>query len=236
VLVGGDEFRPGNEHADDLLVAAADALDGHRPAFVIATAAARQQPDQAVETARTWFAERGLAVEELRLRKRREANAPATADLARTGRFFYLCGGDPGLTVQILERTIAWESIVAAWRDGAVLAGSSAGAMALGEWTLIRARRPGDARREPRPALAVVPGIAVAPHWSTFGRRWLPSAREALPPDATIVGIDERTAALWTDGQWRVRGPGKVVVVADDREASFSNGETIDSVPAPSRA
>ena len=65
------------------------------------------------------------------------------------------------------------------WRArGAVLAGSSAGAMAFGEWTLLRQRMPGDARRRPSPALGLVPRVAVIPHYDAFGEDWLDSARE----------------------------------------------------------
>ena len=48
--------------------------------------------------------------------------------------------------------------------EGAALAGSSAGAMALGEWTLVRERHLGDERRRYAPALGLVPGVAVLPH------------------------------------------------------------------------
>ena len=232
-VVGGDEFRPGNEPADRVLVQAAATDERGRPAFIVASAAARQDPDKAVQTARAWFSGLGLQVEELQLRTRRQANSSSAAGRAREAGFVYLCGGDPGLTVRVLSGTAAWSAIVEAWRDGAVLAGSSAGAMALGEWTLIRARMPGDARREPRPALAAVPGLAVVPHFEAFGRSWLPSARAVLPADATIVGIDARTAALWSDGIWRVRGAGTVTVIRRSHEATFGDGEGIDGLPQP---
>ena len=44
----------------------------------------------------------------------------------------YLCGGDPGLVVELLRDTRAWGAVVDAWRNGAALGGSSAGAMAIG--------------------------------------------------------------------------------------------------------
>ncbi|HEX9122613.1 MAG TPA: Type 1 glutamine amidotransferase-like domain-containing protein, partial [Actinomycetota bacterium] len=144
-LVGGDELNPGNEEQDRVLVAAAEG----GPAFVLATAAARQHPEYAVRNARAWFAGLGLDVEELPARRRSDATAPANVELARTGRFSYLVGGDPGLVPTILSETPLWRAIVEAWRAGAALAGSSAGAMALGEWTLIRARYPGDRSRRP---------------------------------------------------------------------------------------
>src|SRR5262249_52791504 len=209
VLVGGDELKPGNEPQDRILVEAADG----GPAYVIATAAARQRPDLAVANAKRWFGGLGLDVEELPLTKRSHATAKEVAERAREGRFFYLVGGDPGLVPKVLADSPVWEAVVEALRDGAALAGSSAGATALGSWTLIRDRMPGDDRRRYREALGLVPNVAAIPHLSTFGERWIPSVLEAAPPGAILLGIDERTAAVFVDGSWRVQGPGSVGVI-----------------------
>ncbi len=213
-LVGGDEFQPGNEPHDRLLVDAANALSPSRSAFVIATAAARHSPEMAVRTARDWFAPLGLEVEELLLRTRSQAMDVAVAQRAREGRFFYLCGGDPGIVPQVLRESVVWEAILEAWHSGAPLAGSSAGAMALGEWTLIRARMPGDARREPRPGLGVVPGTAVLPHYSDFGHRWVVAASELFGGrDVSLLAIDAKSAAVCVNGGWTSMGAGRAFVV-----------------------
>jgi cyanophycinase len=225
-LVGGDEFQPGNEPHDRLLVESANALDGDRPAFIIATAAARHSPEMAVRTARDWFISLGLDVEELPVRTRSQAMDQAVAERARTGRFFYLCGGDPGIVPQVLRDSAVWSAVVQTWQDGAVLAGSSAGAMALGEWTLIRARMPGDARREPRPGLGVVPGTAVLPHYSDFGKRWVVVASDLLSGRAVrLLAIDAKSAAVWADGRWASMGAGRAFIVdAEGRPVSGPEG------------
>jgi cyanophycinase len=228
-LVGGDELRPGNEPQDRLLVDAA----GGGPAYVVATAAGRQRPELAVEHARRWFGGLGLEIEELPLRTRSQARSAEVAERARAGRFFYLVGGDPGLVPKVLADTPAWTAIVEAWREGAALAGSSAGAMALGGWTLIRDRMPGDDRRRYRKALGFVREIAVVPHLSTFGERWIPSALDAAPDDAILLGIDERTAAVCIDRSWRVEGPGSVSVITRRTRETFSSGDPIVGLPDP---
>jgi len=78
-LVGGDELNPGNEPQDELLAAAA----GDGPAFILATAAARQRPDLAVGHARRWFAELGLTVEELPVRTKTQARSADLGILVR---------------------------------------------------------------------------------------------------------------------------------------------------------
>jgi cyanophycinase len=229
-LVGGAELMPGNEPVDEVLVRAAE----DAPAFVLATAAARQRAPKAVANAVRWFGGLGLTVEELPATKRSHATSAANAERARSGRFFYLVGGDPGLVPKTLAGARLWDAIVDAWRAGAALAGSSAGAMALCEWTLVRERMPGDARRRYLPGLGLVPGVAVLPHFETFGHRWVESALAAAPRDGVILlGIDERTGAVWRDGSWRVLGAAGVTVIASGQTQRFETGAAIEGLPKP---
>ncbi|HJS27639.1 MAG TPA: Type 1 glutamine amidotransferase-like domain-containing protein [Actinomycetota bacterium] len=230
-LVGGDELNPGNEPQDRVLVDAAAA----GPAFVLATAAGRQRPELAVANATRWFEGLGLEVEELPATRRSHAKDPAVVERARSGGFFYLVGGDPGLVPKTLAGTPLWDAIVAAWSEGAALAGSSAGAMALGAWTLVRERMPGDERRRYAPALGLVPRVAVLPHFETFGHRWVTSALEAAPTmEAVLLGPDERTAAVFEDGRWTALGAGGVTVIAaDGTRERFDAGSRIAGLPEP---
>ena len=229
-LVGGDEFKPGNEEQDRLLVAAA----GPGPAFVVPTAAARQGPEEAVEHATAWFSGLGLELRELPVLKRADANSKDVAELARTGGLFYLVGGDPGLVAQVLNGSRVWAAIFDAWRGGASLAGSSAGAMALCSHTLIRASWPDRSNRRPADALGVVPDTAVLPHYDTFGNRWIESAQRELP-GVTLLGIDERSAAIWTEAGWRAAGPGAVTVISGSEKTIFKSGAKIAGLATPAR-
>ena len=227
-LVGGDELNPGNEPQDALLASAA----GGGPAYVLATAAARQRPELAVRRAQAWFARFGLDVQELPARTRTQAKAAENVERAAEGRFFYLVGGDPGRTVDTLVGTPLWEAIVEAWRGGAALAGSSAGAMAMGAWSLVRGRFKGDAQRRFKDALGLIPRLVVAPHFQTFGHRWVGSVR-ATGRDVVLLGIDERSAAVWSDGAWRAMGAGGASVLADGEHTRFEGGQVISGLPAP---
>jgi cyanophycinase len=229
-LVGGDELNPGNEPVDEVLVAAA----GAGPAFVLATAAGRQGPQVAVANAVRWFGGLGLDVVELPATRRSHVTSEANAERARSGRFFYLVGGDPGLVPKVLAGSPLWDAIVEAWRGGAALAGSSAGAMALCEWTLVRERMPGDHRRRYMAALGLVPGVAVLPHFETFGHRWAESALDAAPrEEVVLLGVSERTGAVWTPEGWRAEGPGAVTLISPGGRRTFEAGSAIEGLPAP---
>jgi cyanophycinase len=229
-LVGGDEFKPGNEEQDRLMVAAA----GAGPAYVVPTAAARQGPDRAVAHATEWFAGLGLSLRELPVLKRSDAMKPSIAEEAAGAGFFYLVGGDPGLVAQVLRDSPVWRAMFDAWRAGAVLAGSSAGAMALCSHTLVRATWPNRFHRRPMEALGAVQRTAVLPHYDTFGHKWVDSAREAAP-ELTLLGVDERSAAVWQDGRWRAAGPGAVTVVKGARTTRFESGAEVKGLRQPAR-
>jgi cyanophycinase len=229
-LVGGDEFNPGNEEQDRVLAAAA----GSGPAFVVPTAAARQDPAGAVAHATRWFKQFGVHLEELPVLTRTDSNSKTIAGRAREGGFFYLVGGDPGLVAQVLRSSRVWTAIFEAWRDGAALAGSSAGAMALCSHTLIRASWPNRFNRRPADALGVVAGTAVLPHYDTFGHRWVESAQRELA-GVTLLGIDERSAVLWHDGAWKAAGPGAVTVINGGKTARFVSGDRVTGLKAPAR-
>ena len=229
-LVGGDEFKAGNEQQDRLMVAAA----GSGPAYVVPTAAARQGPDRAVAHATQWFAGLGLELRELPVLRRTDAMKELLAEAASRGGFFYLVGGDPGLVAQVLRDSEVWRAMFKAWRGGAVLAGSSAGAMALCSHTLVRAAWPNRFNRRPLDGLGALPGTAVLPHFETFGHRWVESA-SAAAPDLTLLGIDERSAAVWREGTWTAVGPGTVTVVRSGRTATFESGSEVKGLRQPAR-
>jgi cyanophycinase len=229
-LAGGNEFNPGNEEQDRVLVENA----GSGPAYVVPTAAARQGPDRAVAHARDWFRRLELDLEELPVLKRGDATSAELAERARAGRFFYLVGGDPGLVAQVLRGSAVWRAMFAAWRDGASLAGSSAGAMALCSHTLVRAVWPNRFNRRPADALGLLARTAVLPHFDTFGHRWVESAHAAAP-ELTLLGIDERSAAVWRDGTWRAMGPGSVTVIKGAKVGRFGSGQEVIGLRAPAR-
>jgi cyanophycinase len=227
-LVGGDEFRKGNEPHDQLLSEAA----AGRPAYLIATAA-RDHPEAAVATARRWFARLGVDMQELRVRTPAEARSPANVEAVAGTGLLYIAGGDPGRVANVLRDSPVWNAMRRAWREGCALAGSSAGAMALCQWTLVRRGFPGHTERRPVDALGLLPGSALLPHFETFGHRWIPSAQETLGRDALLIGIDERTAGLWHDGTWRVMGAGSVTLIRRDRRDVFASGSVVAGLPQP---
>ena len=62
----------------------------------------------------------------------------------------------------------------------------------------------------------------------------MPSALDGRPSDDVILlGIDERAAAVWSNGSWRAMGDGGVTVITTEGERAFASGYPIDGLPAP---
>lgn len=201
-LVGGDEWQKGCEFDADLLAAS-----GGTDVLVLPTAAAYEHPDKAVESARAWFKGLGGQVRGLMVLGRADAEDETNAAAVRASRFTYLGGGSPMHLLSVLKASLVWGALLEAWRDGAVVAGSSAGAMVLG-----------DAMVDPRGGaltlgLGLLPQLAVLPHAASWSEEKTHRTVRLASGGLRIAAIDERTALLrGGDGRWRVVGEGKVIV------------------------
>ena len=211
-LVGGGEWRDGCSFDAELLAAS-----GGSEVVVLPTAAAYEGPDKAVAFATRWFAGLGATVRGLDVLERHDALDPANARVVRDARFLYLSGGSPLHLRSVLKESPVWEALEAAWHDGAVVAGSSAGAMVLC-----------DPMVDPRGGgltvgLGLLEDVAVVPHAPATGfaaehRRTL----DLVTGGITVVGIDERTALVRDGhGSWRSAGAGTTSVWRDGAEAGL---------------
>jgi cyanophycinase len=211
-LVGGAEWRAGCEFDRDLLE-----RSGTTEVLVAATAAAYEHPGRVVEAASRWFAELGATVRALDVLSRPDALDPAKVAPIADARFIYLAGSSPMHLRSVLKDSPAWDALVAAWQGGAVLAASSAGAMALC-----------DPMVDPRGGaltlgLGIVDQLAVIAHHDTWSEDKAKRTLKIAPARLPIAGIDERTALIRDpDGSWRSEGVGSVVVHLDGQIADLS--------------
>jgi cyanophycinase len=138
---------------------------------------------------------------------RQDAANESYVAAVRSARFIYLGGGSPLHLRSVLKESPLWQALVDAWRGGAVLAGSSAGAMVLG-----------DPMVDPRGGaftlgLGLVEGVAVLPHAATWSPERLKRTIHLAPASVALLAIDEQTAVIRaTNGQWSVSGAGEAMV------------------------
>lgn len=166
------------------------------------------------------FAALGCAAFGVPILERVDADAPEHVAALAGADLIYLSGGDPRHLVTTLRGSTAWATIRAAYAGGAILAGSSAGAMALGELVIS----PRAAVPTWRPALGLLPGVGVLPHYDRFGSARTAPLVAAAPPHLTILGIDENTVIVAVDGEARVLGARSVTLLRGDTATVFSAG------------
>jgi cyanophycinase len=207
-FVGGAEWREGCTFDAALLAAS-----GSAEVTVLPTAAAYEHPELAVETATAWLEPLGAQVRGLQVLGRKDAEDDANAAAVRESRFLYLSGGSPMHLRSVLKDSAVWDALLAAWRDGAVVAGSSAGAMALC-----------DPMVDPRGGaftvgLGLIEQLAFIPHHDTWSPDKAKRTIDLAPAGLPIVAVDERTAVIRApDGSWSVEGAGTAVVFVDGAE------------------
>ena len=143
-LVGSGEYLPIMAPVEAVL------LHGRPPRYVQIPTAASLEGEGSLNrwvTLGVQQAERlGVEAVPVVVRDRADADDPALAALVEGAGLVYLSGGSPQHCAATLRGTRVWGAVVAAWRDGASLAGCSAGAMSLTSWVpdLRHPTRPAD--------------------------------------------------------------------------------------------
>ena len=221
LLEGGAEFGGRMAEPDRRAIELAGG-PGARISIIPAAAAPDRNNERAGANGMRWFLSLGARnVAVLPLIDRASAERPEIAATLRDSRLIYLLGGFTHYLGQTLLGSASWQAILDAHAAGAVVAGSSAGAMVLCE----RYYHPEISQVVA--GLDLVPNACVLPHHDTFGKRWAPRLGELLP-SIVLVGIDERTGMLddGDGGQWRVLGQGAVTLYHAGRATTYREGES----------
>jgi cyanophycinase len=151
------------------------------------------------------------------------ANDPAITAALREARLIYLLGGFTHYLGRTLAGSAAWSAALEAFRSGAVIAGSSAGAMVLCEHYYDPER--GTVER----GLGLVPQACVIPHHNRFGAGWAPRLGSLLH-NVVLIGIDEETGLI-DDGPaagWTVYGKGAVTLYRGGQKVETVGGEIVN--------
>jgi cyanophycinase len=221
LLEGGNEFNAGMAAADERAIAICGGRAG--PVRIIPAAAA---PDgnnaRAGANGVSWFKGLGAAdVQVLDIIDRASAGRPDLAIELERARLVFMLGGFTRYLAETLADSSAWKAMRVAHQEGAVIAGSSAGAMVLCEHYFD------PASGQVLPGLNLVPDACVLPHHDTFGKDWAPNLSRLLP-GAVLIGIDEETGLLndGPDGKWTVYGKGCVTIYGGGGLSALQHGES----------
>jgi cyanophycinase-like exopeptidase len=223
-LVGSGEYLPQMADLEAALLA------GRPPRYVqLATAAVQDGPSVVERWHQLGIAQATrLGVEPIivPVNDRDDANNLEYANMITGAGLIYLSGGDPHFLAETLRDTAVWRSIEATWRNGAALAGCSAGAMALGSW-IPSLRHP---RKGSTEGLGLLAHLGIIPHFDAFAAR-IPDllTRFVLPDESvtTVYGIDEETALVGGPTEWTVQGHQSVWHLSAKGREEFPLGSSV---------
>ena len=221
LLEGGAEFGGRMREPDLRAIELAGGFDA--PIRIIPTAAAPDNNHQrAGNNGVRWFKSlRAKDVVSVPLIDKLSANDESIAGSLRSAKLIYMLGGFTGYLAETLAGSAAWDAVLEAYQAGAVVAGSSAGAMVMCEFYYD----PGKGRVVE--GLNLVPNSLVLPHHNTFGQNW--ASRLLKISRVTLIGIDEQTGMI-DDGSstaWSVLGRGEVTLYRSGQLEVYQAGNCV---------
>jgi cyanophycinase-like exopeptidase len=230
-LVGAGEFLAPMAEFDRGLL---ESTGRSRPRVVILPTASAVDGEQ---TFRTWadmgvehFSALGAEVEPVLVRSADEGHDAAALQAIGEADLVYLSGGHPRHLLRVLQESPMGVALAQAHARGAVIAGCSAGAMAITGRTMDFRFLPKVGLPLPFPVrwpvgLALVDGIAVLPHYDAWPEALSAFVALQAPRGAIVLGIDEETAVVGRNGAWQVHGRGRVTVWRGRHRERFRKGD-----------
>ncbi len=224
MIIGGAEDRQG----DCQILRRFIRLSGGTEARIVVLTAGTSEPEEAGETYIEIFERLGAAIVwVVDTREQADANhIDAVRAIGQaTGIFF--TGGDQARIVERIKDTILEDAIRKRHQEGAVIAGTSAGAAIMPDVMIVR----GESETSPRQdsvtlgtGMGFVSGILVDQHFAQRGRLGRLVTAILLQPATIGVGVDENTALVIEGEEFEVLGEGAVTIV-DESGITYHNGD-----------
>ena len=145
-----------------------------------------------------YFSDLGANASPLMVLEAAHANDEGLLSPIDTADIIYFTGGNPAYLLDILTDSLLLTKLNDALDRGAILAGSSAGAMVFGSWMRFK---------EWRQTLGIAQGVAALPHHERTDPGVVASElAEAAPSGIVVLGIDGKSACLGGPVEWKVLG------------------------------
>jgi cyanophycinase len=213
VAIGGAEDK--SQEAE--ILARVVALSGKSAPTVGVITTASSIPDEVFEGYEAVFAKLGAAeVLDIRVRSRQDAADPRFVSMIGRSDVIFISGGDQMRLTNLFGASDALEAIRSRHQEGAVVAGTSAGA-ACQSATMVYGGPADDSLRKGAVKMAagfgLVDGVIIDTHFLERGRFSRLMEVGATNPEYLGVGIGEDAAVLFEDDVIRAFGPGHVILV-----------------------
>lgn len=231
IIIGGAEEIEG----DCLILREFVRRSGGTRAKIVILTAASSLPGEVGWEYREVFERLGAdRVEIVDTRDPEDANAlEAIRSIAQaTGIFF--TGGDQARIIRSIKDTILEDALHKRYAEGAVIAGTSAGAAIMPERMIVEGASDTNPRLDVVTmgiGLGFLPQAVVDQHFAQRGRLGRLLSAILLEPSVLGFGIDENTALIVQGDQLEVIGEGAVTVVDESATTYKNSGRTLKDEP-----
>ncbi|HYO82577.1 MAG TPA: cyanophycinase [Bryobacteraceae bacterium] len=224
MMIGGAEDKTGRRTC---LQALAELVG--EGSLVLATLAS-EEPELQWRTYSRVFHELGIpSVQRLVVRTRDDLSRVEAVNMLKNAKAVFFTGGDQLRITTLLGGTPAYDIIRALYKKkGGIIAGTSAGAAAMGQVMLMSTASEGPETHKIRQAfimargLALIRDVVIDQHFAQRARIERLLGAIAENPGVLGLGIDEDTAIIVDWQHFKVIGSG-AVYVADGSGISYSN-------------
>ena len=223
LIIGGHEDKTG----DCLILREFIKMAGGRDSRIVIIATATGQPRTVGNEYRELFSSLGAAdVHIMAVANRETANRKEQAEVIKSASGIFFTGGDQLRLTSILGGSAVDAALRAVFKQGAVIAGTSAGASVMSE-TMIVGGHSNDSPKKSSLSMAHGMGFlsegVVDQHFAQRGRINRLLAAVAQNPHVLGIGIDEDTAlAVGPDRVCTVIGS-QTVTIIDGKNILYSN-------------
>ncbi|AFZ59932.1 cyanophycinase [Anabaena cylindrica FACHB-243] len=226
VIIGGAEEKNGDAPILREFVRRAGGVKANIVIMTAATELPREVGEKYIEVFQR------LGASEVRIidtTTREDASSSTALEAIHRATGIFFTGGEQARITSILKNTEIDAAIHKRHSEGAVVAGTSAGAAVMPDKMIVEGDSQTSARLnivEMGPGLGFLPGVVIDQHFSERGR--LGRLITALVQEPVVLGfgIDENTAMVVSDGQIEVFGEGSVTIV-DESEGTYNNMDQI---------
>jgi cyanophycinase len=186
------------------------------PRVVIMTVAT-SEPEEAADKYNSLFRSNGIKhVSVVNIDRRDEAFDADSLKKLSTADGVFFTGGDQLNITSLLGGSPLHEMIEERYREGVLIAGTSAGAAMMSGSMIIGGKSdtaPRVSGVEIAPGMNLIDGTIMDSHFSERGRHGRLLTAIAHFPQLLGIGVDEATCAVFTNGSFKVAGEGSVTVV-----------------------
>lgn len=222
VIIGGAEDR---EDTCLILREFVRLAGGINARIVVITAATSYQREAGEEYTRLFKALGADAAQAIITKAREDADEYEAIEAIAEATGIFFTGGDQSRTTRLLNGTLIDDAIHKRHQDGAVIAGTSAGAAIMPDVMIID----GDSDTHPRldavelgEGMGFLTGILIDQHFAQRGRLGRLLTALLMEPSVMGLGIDENTAVIVEGDELEVIGEGAVTVV-DESDTTYNN-------------